>query len=173
VGLAVAAGYFARGFGAGGAIDGTWGHGWLPPRELHASGAAASESFAIASGAIDEDVEGVYMLDFLTGDLQCSVLNFRTGRFGAVFRANVLQALGSDPVKHPKFLMVSGAINFPRGASAARPGNSVIYVLDTTTGNFAAYGIPWRREIAATGRVQSGALILLDVGRARTAALRE
>jgi hypothetical protein len=90
-----------------------------------------------------------------------------------MFRANVLNDLGVDPAKKPKYLMTTGAINFPRGATAARPGNSVVYVLETTTGNYAAYGIPWRRELAATGRLQTAALVLLDVGMARTAALRE
>ena len=63
--------------------------------------------------------------------------------------------------------MTTGAINFPRGATAARPGNSIVYVLETTTGNYAAYGIPWRRELAATGRPQAAALQLLDVGTAQ------
>jgi hypothetical protein len=146
---------------------------WLQEKPLHASTAAVGESFAMATGAIDQDVEGLYLLDFLTGDLQCVVLNFRTARFNAVFRTNVLNDLGIDPSKKPQYLMTTGAINFPRGASVARPGNSVVYVLETNTGNFAAYGLPWRRELAVTGRVQGSPLMLLDVGQARTAALRE
>lgn len=145
---------------------------WLTPSTLQASTASQAEAFAMATGAIDSDVEGCFMLDFLTGELQCVVLNFRTGRFGGFFRTNVIQDLGSDPAKKPKYVMVAGAINFPRGAAAARPGHSVVYVLDTTTGNFAAYGLPWRRELAATGQGQMAGLVLLDVGRARTAALQ-
>lgn len=146
---------------------------WLQEKPLRASTAAVGESFAMATGAIDQDVEGLYLLDFLTGDLQCVVLNSRTARFNAVFRANVLNDLAIDPSKKPQFLMTTGAINFPRGAAVARPGNSVVYVLETNTGSFAAYGLPWRRELAVTGRVQGSPLILLDVGQARTAALRE
>jgi hypothetical protein len=101
------------------------------------------------------------------------VLNFRTGKFNAVFRTNVIQTLGIDEAKRPKYLMTTGMINFPRGATAARPGNSIVYVMDTSTGNYAAWGIPWRREIAATGRPQADALLLLDAGTARTAAIRE
>jgi hypothetical protein len=145
----------------------------LGQRQLRGSTAATGDSFAMATGPIDSEVEGLYMLDFLTGDLQCVVLNYRTAKFAAMFRANVLNDLGVDPAKKPKYLMTTGAINFPRGATAARPGNSVVYVLETTTGNYAAYGIPWRRELAATGRLQTAALVLLDVGMARTAALRE
>ncbi len=145
----------------------------LSQRQVRGSTAAVGETFAMATGPIDSDVEGLYMLDFLTGDLQCVVLNFRTAKFSAMFRANVLADLGIDAAKKPKYLMTTGAINFPRGATAARPGNSVVYVLETSTGNYAAYGIPWRRELAATGRAELAALQLLDVGTARTAALRE
>jgi hypothetical protein len=147
--------------------------GWFQEKQLRADTAAVGDSFAMATGPIDSEVEGLYLLDFLTGDLQCVVLNYRTARFNAIFRANVLNDLGVDPAKKPQFLMTTGAVNFPRGAAIARPGNSVVYVLETTTGNFAAYGLPWRRELAATGRAQADALLLLDIGRARTAALRE
>ena len=127
----------------------------------------------MATGSIDEDVEGLFLLDFVTGELQCAVLNYRTGRFTSLFRANVQADLGVDPAKRPKYLMTTGMINFPRGASAARPGNSVVYVMDTSSGNFAAYAIPWRRELASIGRPQAAAMILMDMGRARTAAIRE
>jgi hypothetical protein len=147
--------------------------GLLQEKQLRAATAAVGDSFAMATGPIDEEVEGLYMLDFLTGDLQCVVLNYRTTKFNAIFRTNVLNDLGVDPAKKPKYLMTTGAINIPRGYSVARPANSVVYVLETTTGRFAAYGIPWRRELAATARPQAFTLVLLDVGIARTAALRE
>ena len=146
----------------------------LGETRLQAAAAARSESFALATGPIDEEVEGLYILDYVSGELQCVVLNFRSGKFNAVFRANVMQDLGLDvAAKRPSYLMVAGAINFPRGASIARPGNSVVYVLDTVTGAYGAYAIPWRRELAATARPQAAAMILMDVGRARTAAIRE
>ena len=177
LGLAFAVGFGLRGLPLfqPGSMAGTAGGGlpaWLTPAALQASSASQAESFAMATGAIDSDVEGCFMLDFLTGELQCVVLNYRTGRFGGFFRTNVIADLGSDPVKKPKYVMVAGAINFPRGAAAARPGHSVVYVLDTTTGNYAAYGLPWRRELAATGQGQMSGLVLMDVGRARTAALQ-
>lgn len=189
-GISLAAGYWAGTFAHRTDVDGPSANQALRNRALasmlpgqtlselplQAATATTGGSFAVATGMVDSDVEGLYVLDFVTGDLQCSVLNFRTGKFNAVFRANVLQDLGSDGAvegKNPTFLLSTGMINFPRGASVARPGNSVCYVLDTTTGSYAAYAIPWRRELAATGRPQSGALMLLDVGRARTLAIRE
>ncbi|MCA9071895.1 MAG: hypothetical protein KDA84_23365, partial [Planctomycetaceae bacterium] len=106
-------------------------------------------------------------------DLTCAVLNFRTAKFTALYRNNVVAVLGNDPTKRPNYLMTTGSINFPQGASVARWANSVVYVMDTTTGHFAAYGVPWQRNLAATARPQGGALQLLDTGTARTAEIRE
>ena len=119
---------------------------------------------AVATGPVDEDVEGFFVLDFLTGDLQCQVINSRVGKFGALFRANVRADLGVGQSKKPKFLMVTGLASFNRGAGAIRPGLSAIYVIDANTGKFAAYGVPWSRQLANTVRPQAGALRLLDVG---------
>jgi hypothetical protein len=69
--------------------------------------------------------------------------------------------------KKPNYVMVTGQMDFLRGAAMSRPANTVIYVCDTNSGNFAAWGIPWNRTIAQQGRPQQGALILLDVGKAR------
>ncbi len=140
---------------------------------LQAATATNDDSFAVATGRIDEDVEGFFTLDFLTGELQCVVMNYRIAKLNAVFKTNVLKDLGVDQEKAPKYLMATAEVDFPRGGTIARPAQSVVYVLDTVTGNFAAYGLPWRRELAAAGRPQLGVLQLLDVGRARTAALRE
>ena len=41
------------------------------PTPLLAAGAASTDTMAVASGPISEDAEGVFFLDFITGDLQC------------------------------------------------------------------------------------------------------
>ena len=146
----------------------------LGETRLHAASATHSDSFAMATGPIDSAVEGLFILDFVSGDLQCIVLNFRTAKFNSFFKANVIRDLGLEGAeKRPSYLMNTGMINFPRGASTSRPGNSVVYVLDTTSGAYAAYTIPWRRELASTARPQMAPMMLLDAGRARTAAIRE
>ena len=45
---------------------------------LYASASHGGDGFAMATGNIDEDVDGLYTLDFLTGDLMCWVFNPRT-----------------------------------------------------------------------------------------------
>ena len=51
------------------------------PLPLAASSADSSDTLAVASGPISDDSEGVFFLDFNTGDLQCLVYYPRTGRF--------------------------------------------------------------------------------------------
>ena len=141
------------------------------PMTLHADSAVSGDNFAIATGRIDGDVDGVFTLDFLTGELQCAVLGSRTGKFNGLFKGNVVNDLGVG--QNPKYLMVTGRISLPRGVAPARVADSVVYILDTSTGNFATYGLPWRPELASAGRNQGGQLVLLDVGKARNAPIRE
>ena len=49
---------------------------------LNADSAASNERFAMASGRIDDRVEGIYTLDFLTGELQLAVLSTKTAKSG-------------------------------------------------------------------------------------------
>jgi hypothetical protein len=69
--------------------------------ELKAAASHGADTFAIATGYVDEDVEGLYTLDFLTGDLQCFVVNPRTGATGGWFKANVANVLSVERGKKP------------------------------------------------------------------------
>jgi hypothetical protein len=134
---------------------------------VRAAAAHGGDTMAMATGTVDEQ-EGLFVLDFLTGELQCYVLNARgPSVFFAHYRTNVINALGVEQGKKPSYAMVTGDVAFLRGAAIARPAGSVVYVCDTNTGNIAVYGIPWNRTAAAAGRPQQGALILLDVAKAR------
>lgn len=139
----------------------------LPEIPLHATATDNNGSFAAATNLIDEDAEGLYLLDCVTGQLQCVVLNHRTAKFNALFQANVALDLGlGESGKNAKLLLVTGNVNF-RGSANARPASSVAYVIDSTSGKYAAYGVPWRRDVANQGRAQSAPMALLHVGSAR------
>ena len=56
-------------------IQGLW-----PSVPLHASATHGLERFAIATGLVDERVEALYFLDYLTGDLRAAVINPKTGK---------------------------------------------------------------------------------------------
>ena len=43
----------------------------MPEVVLNATASHSGETFAMATGPIDSDVEGLFVLDYLTGELQC------------------------------------------------------------------------------------------------------
>lgn len=133
------------------------------PIPLAASSADSTDTLAMATGPISDDAEGVFFLDFNTGDLQCLVYYPRSGRFGAHYSVNVRAQLGSAG-KNSKYLMTTGAIAHRASAGGPRPGNSLVYVTDVTTGVFAAYAVPWDRNAEATGRQQANPLVFVQGG---------
>ncbi|TWT33230.1 hypothetical protein [Blastopirellula retiformator] len=137
--------------------------------------ATRTDTMAAATGDIDSSADGLFTLDFLTGDLQCYVINTRNQQAApSVFRANAMGDLQIDPTSKPQFMLLVGKAMFQGGRTVnARPANSVVYVIDSTSGNFVGYGIPWQENQASRGAPQSGALIPITRGSARNAMIRE
>ena len=145
-----------------------------PDVPLHAMASHGESGITLATGPVDEDAEGVFILDHLTGDLQCWVPSARKpGSFSGIFNHNVLRDLGVEGDKTPKFVMVTGGINFRGATGATRPAGTLVYVADANSGNVAVYSIPWNRSMASSGRAQSGSLVLMLTGKGRNAAIRE
>jgi hypothetical protein len=144
-----------------------------PDTLLHAVASHSGDTFAMATGPVDSDVEGLFTLDYLTGDLQCWVLYPRAGTFGGHFRHNVISDLGVERGKNPNYVIVTGQADFQRGGTAATPALSAVYVADANTGNFAAYGLMWNRTLARSNTPQRGAFVLLGTGKARDLEIRQ
>lgn len=135
--------------------------------------AQADETFAICTAPIDaaNGIEGVFILDFLTGDLTGGVLNAASGTFLTSYKWNVLNDLGfqAGQAKNPKFLLVSGHAELRPNPRFGRRqmARSVIYVTDCTTGATAAYGIPWSPQQGNASSPIVSELVPLDVARPR------
>jgi hypothetical protein len=153
--LAWAAAFVAVGIAVGGRLPGAA----LP--KAAAATALADASFAVCTAPIDANTEGLFMLDFETGDLSGSVLNQNTGTFGVAYRYNVLKDLDfkAGKVKNPKFLLVPGLASF---AGNNRLAPAVLYVTDAATGVTVAYGIG----------AQDPSILPLDKTKPRAAAAR-
>lgn len=146
----------------------------LADLKLKAMTGYGSENFSIITGPIDEDgTEGVFLLDYTTGDLTCWVINPRTGTFGAGFKRNVVADLKVEKGKKPSFVMATGIVNWKGVGGLQRPANSVCYVCDANTGRFGAYVVPWTTGAAAVGALQINELKLLTVGEARGVEVRK
>ncbi|MDM4014923.1 hypothetical protein [Roseiconus lacunae] len=130
---------------------------------LNATAAVTSEKFSMATGLISSDAEGLFVLDHNSGLLQCSVVYPRLGKFLGLFTVNVQDVLGSG--KGTGYMMATGLVDAP--SSNNNPvASSVIYVLNTSTGMYACYYIPFNRTFLNSGKPQQGSLVLLSTGSA-------
>lgn len=145
----------------------------LPRAPIHAVATDRIDTFAIATGPVDSEFEAVYFLDFLTGDLRAAVLGKNTGTFIAFFNYNVLQDLGVDPTKNPRFLMVTGLANLRRTAGRQHLSMSMVYVAEVTTGNVAAYAVPWSPTMQTSTQPVIQSMIPVAVTKFRPAIARD
>ncbi len=143
--------------------------GFWPDSPLHAVATDRNDTFAMATGPLDDDIEAVFFLDFLTGDLRVAVLN-RMGAFTIFYEHNVMQDLQVNPAKKPRFLMTTGMATLQRRGAAMQMGRSVVYVAEVTTGNVAAYGVPWSNAARNGNRPMRNPLQPLDATKFRAAA---
>jgi hypothetical protein len=136
----------------------------LPFPLIQATASVISEKYSMATGDVADDAEGLFVLDHNSGLLQCSVVYPRSGQFMARFSVNVAEALGTG-AKGGQYMMVTGRAQFPR-ASNRPAAQTLVYVMDSATGNFAAYGIPFDHTAVARNQAQQGLMVLVATGSA-------
>ncbi|TWT87544.1 hypothetical protein Mal64_30850 [Pseudobythopirellula maris] len=145
----------------------------LPELQVHATATQGNDNFAIATGLVDDGVEALYSLDFTTGDLRAVVVSRRRPAFAASFRHNVAADLGTGGVKNPQYLMVTGQVDISRGSGASQVAASAVYVVEATTGQCAAYAVPWNSALHSAGKPQQGGMIKIDQASLRPALIRD
>ncbi len=147
----------------------------LAELKLKASAAHGSDTFAIATGPVDGNVDGVFCLDFLKGDLTGYVVHPRNGRFFAAFHTNVLEKLPAEQGKTPKYALAVGRFSVISSYTNVKPGASVVYVADCNTGVVAAYGFPWDNSVSKNPPTSLITLkmIPLDIAKAREVKIRD
>lgn len=147
----------AIGLVAGLVLSGFW-----PYTPLHAVSTDRTDTYAIATGPVDSEVEAVYILDFLTGDLAAVVLGKQPGAWSGFFRRNVAADLTVDPQKNPKYMIVTGMAGLRRaGGTRVQPSNAVCYVAEVSSGKLAAYAVPWSPSQFSAGQMQTAPLVLV------------
>jgi hypothetical protein len=139
-----------------------------PSVPVHAVATDRTDNFAMATGYCDEQVEAVYFLDFLTGDLSAAVVSKQTGRFNAFYTYNVTGDLGVAPGRAPRYLLTTGTADLRRsGGKTQSLSRALVYVAELNSGKVAAYAIPWSSSAWNAGQTLRGQFTLLDVGRFR------
>ena len=119
----------------------------------------SSEKFSIATGPSADDAEGLFVLDHNSGLLQCTVIYPRIGQFRAKFTTNVAEPWG-PAAKGGSYIMVTGRVRFPQSEQSSS-SSTVVYVMDTATGNYACYGIPFDQTAVPKNRPQQGLMVLI------------
>ncbi len=137
---------------------------------LKASASSSAETFAIATGPIDGEVEGLFCLDFLTGDLSCFVISPRGKGFAGLFKTNIVKDMPAEKGKTPAYVLVTGGINVRGNPNAP---SSLVYVADANSGVWAAYSFAWAKGAASAGITQAQPMVLVTGGKARELSLRE
>jgi hypothetical protein len=148
-------------------ISGVW-----PSIPLHATATQGLDKFAIATGLVDDSVEAIYFLDFLTGELRAAVINPKTGKFNALYKRNIAADFGAAGAG-ARYLVVTGFADMPRGRSNFQYAKSIVYVAEASSGQVAAYTIPWNSALQAAGKPQQGEFVPLDSALFRTAFVRD
>jgi hypothetical protein len=140
----------------------------------HARAAAThgADNFAIATGLVDDNIEALYFLDYLTGDLRAAVVSRRNGQFTGFFQHNVMGDFDSI-ADTPRFLMVTGLADLPRGGGPSQLGRSLIYVAEASSGQVFAYALPFDGSLNAAGRPQIGGFLRVGGGSFRDAFVRD
>jgi hypothetical protein len=161
------AGYFA-GLSAARRADNPTAANAFPfpmPSTIDAVGAVSSEKFSIATGVVSEEAEGFFVLDHNSGIVQCSVFYPRVGKFMASFTGNAGELVGAGG-KGGSYLMVTGQADMTRGGRPGTLAPTLLYVLNTATGNYGVFSVPFDRQALAQGRPQQGVMIPMGTGTA-------
>ncbi len=138
---------------------------FVPPEYLNAAATHGSSNLAVCTGQVDEDAEGFFVLDYLTGELKAWVYYPRAGTFGGYFVTNVQPVLGVN--KNPEYLLVTGNALTIGQSSNVRPAQTLVYVVDARSGFFAAFVIPWNRTMANSNSPQNGTFTMVGGGQIR------
>jgi hypothetical protein len=155
----------------GGVLMALWqGADWTP--RAFASATHGADNFAIATGLVEDGIEALYFLDFLTGDLRAAVISRRNAEFTGFFEYNVLADFRGIN-QSPKFLMVTGLASVPRGRGASQLGDSLVYVAEATSGQVFAYALPYSSTRNAAGQPQVGTFLRLGGGSFRDVFVRD
>ena len=136
--------WLAVGLAAGLCVSYFWPH-----EPVAASGNDRDAKFGILTTPMARNVEGVFVLDYLTGQLSGAVLNPATGTFNHTYSRKIADDFQVDAKAKPSYVFVAGQAVLPRNQLARFPGASVIYIGDKASGRVIAYKVNFPQTRAA------------------------
>ena len=120
--------------------------------------ASRAKNVSIATGLLDDNIESIYVLDHLTGNLKCWFMSPRTGEVVAEFATNVTGDLGPAD-GDSDFAMCTGLFYFANARTGQQNyAQSVCYIADSNSGAVVGYTMLYNRTALSKGTVQRGEL---------------
>ncbi len=130
-------------FAAGVFVLGAAAFFWPQP-EIKADAPNGNDKFTMITVQLFEggELEGVFVLNHLTGVLTGSAINTQTGKFGYSYLHNVAADFQTSvKTPEPKYAIVTGTANL-RTTGGVQPSLGVIYIGELSSGGVIAYGFP-------------------------------
>lgn len=135
-----------------------------PQEPAYANTADRDKSFALitvpvgmSAAGINDPLEGVFVLDFLTGKLQGAVLHRTAGQFAAFYERDLQKDFELKRGADPRFAIASGYAGLA-GQQNVTFASGIIYIAELNTGKLRAYAFPYRE---ANGKQQFD-MVFLD-----------
>ena len=114
-----------------------------PHEPVQAASNDRDSKFGIMTTPVGINVEGVFVLDYLTGRLTGAVLDPNTGKFKHSYLRMVSADFNVDPKATPHYAFVGGRASLT-GRRGFSPAGSVIYVGELTSGRVIAYTFDYK-----------------------------
>lgn len=144
--------WLAVGMVAGMALAAIWPH-----EPALATNSDRDQEFALltvpvgsSAAGITDPLDGVFVLDFLTGQLKGAVLNRAAAAFTSFYYIDLTKEFGIEPGQSARYAIASGygQINNRSGVTFA---SGTIYIGEYTTGKILAYSFPWKEGVTRPG----------------------
>lgn len=119
------------------------------PHEPAYANTDRTQQFAICTGPVGgfvgltNPIDGVFTLDFLTGDLKGAVISLGSGIFTSYYQRNIVADFGLDPKTEGKYAICTGNAQL-QGRQGATFASGVVYVAELNSGKVICYAFPYR-----------------------------
>lgn len=118
----------------------------------------------VSVAGVRDTLDGVFMLDFLTGTMQGAVLSNKTGKFTHFYSRNLAADFKLAPGVTPQYAFVSGIVGLP--TRSVTYGSGCVFVAELTSGMVLCYAFPYKES---NRRVPNQQMLLIDGFRFREA----
>lgn len=114
-----------------------------PHEPVKAASNDRDAKFGIMTTPVAINVDGVFVLDYLTGRMSGAVIEQNSGKFTHTYARSVAADFSVDPKATPHYAFVGGRAALA-GRGGVSPATSVIYVGELSSGKVMAYGINYK-----------------------------